>query len=181
MASITNITPEQMVAHWANWRPRYDMAINNFLVKATSFFEYHFKGAITDGSWNGKSYPQRSSDWMRRIRKKYGGVYPILRETETMKNSIKNKKNSNRTSVIYTDPRAYCTSRRNPRNRCYAAVHNEGLPLAHGGNMPKRQFMGNNSHWELEARQILVNELAQVFPGLHGAFSEVSWGIGFKR
>ena len=139
------LTPQQFNLMWINAPHRLNLALWNFEVEVGKSVVSIFKDSFNKKSWKGKAWAPRS--------KNTHGTHPLMVETGTLKNSIKWKLigsgiGQSKGVRIFRDPTAFGSAARH-KGFCYAAVHNQGLPILafgkHPMNMPQRQFMGDDS------------------------------------
>lgn len=138
------LTPQQMVAQWRPLPHMFQVNVWNFKVKAGKEAVAVFKGSFDLKRLNSHG----SKPWRpRRDRKKH----PLLRETGSLKNSIKWKLHDDGDSSgvrIYTDPNGFGNTKRH-RGFCYAAVHNAKSGTYYYGatGVPsiQRQYIGHST------------------------------------
>lgn len=156
------ITPAQIMQQWKHASHRFDLNLNNFEVRIGRAAADIFKKSFEMHRFNTAS----SQPWKQRRDRK---PHPILKETSTLKNSIKHKTMTGQKRVvrIYTDPTAFGTAARH-RGFCYAAVHND-TSGSHtygksGVKSIQRQFMGYSSYLEDEFKKLVISTLFNGFP-----------------
>lgn len=139
------ITPQQMIAQWRHLPHKFQVNVWNFEVQAGREAVSIFKESFDLKRLNSAgSFPWRP----RKDKKKH----PLLNETSSLKNSIKWKHISNRTSPkgirIYTDPNGFKHTKRH-RGFCYAAVHNAKSGTytygKSGARSIQRQYIGHST------------------------------------
>jgi phage gpG-like protein len=156
------ITPAQIMQQWKHASHRFDLNLNNFEVRIGRAAADIFKKSFEMHRFNTAS----SQPWKQRRDRK---PHPILKETSTLKNSIKHKTMTGQKRVvrIYTDPTAFGTAARH-RGFCYAAVHNDTSGSHTYGNSGvksiQRQFMGHSSYLEDEFKKLVISTLFNGFP-----------------
>lgn len=140
-----NISPKQMIAQWRHLPHKFEVNAWNFEVKAAKAAVSIFKESFDLQRFNSKG----SFGWKNRRDTK---THPILKETESLKNSIKWRHQSDRSSPsgirIFTDPNGFKKTKRH-RGFCYAAIHNAKDGTYTYGNTGvrsiQRQYIGHSS------------------------------------
>lgn len=156
------ITPAQMMQQWKNAPHRFDLNLNNFEVRIGRAAEEIFKKSFEMHRFNSAS----SQPWQKRKDRK---PHPILKETSTLKDSVKHKTVTGQKRVvrIYTDPTAFGTAARH-RGFCYAAVHNDPSGShtygKSGAKSIQRQFIGESSYIEDAFKKLAISTLFNGFP-----------------
>lgn len=147
---------EQIPMQWAGAEHKFSVNVNNFEVRAAQKAKTVFRKSFDLGRFNDNG----SSMWPNRSVNSRGS-HPLLRETGSLYRSIKWKKKKSGGTMVYTDPREFRNTKRH-KGFCFAAVHNEGLPIKAFGkkhmNMPRRQFIGDSD--------VLIEELNKLIPML---------------
>ena len=147
---------EQMAQQWVGAEHKFAVNVNNFEVRAAQKAKSVFRKSFDMTRFNDVG----SSPWQQRSVNSRGS-HPLLRETGSLYRSIKWKKKKGGGTMVYTDPKEFRNTKRH-KGFCFAAVHNEGLPIKAFGkkhmNMPKRQFIGHS--------EVLFKELQELIPML---------------
>lgn len=158
MARI-NITPKQLVAQWTHASHKFQIGVHTFEVKAGKAAVEVFQGSFTKRRMNTSG----SSAWAP-WQGKYRGGGTLLRETGTLRDSIKVAAHVKHKITIFTDPKDFSNAQRH-KGFCYAAVHNNLNSLI---NKPKhgpkrqRQFIGHSTVLKQELDKLSVH----IFEGL---------------
>ncbi|MBO6255713.1 MAG: hypothetical protein J6O49_19050 [Bacteroidaceae bacterium] len=151
------ITPEQMIAQWRPLRHKFQLNVWNFQVEVAKAAVEVFQMSFELHRFN----TNNSMPWRER-RKNY--KHPILKETGTLKNSIRYKKLTKSSMRVFTAPSQFGTAARH-KGFCYAAVHNDpsgSHTYGHTGvRSIQRQFMGYSSILDKKVRELSV----QIFNG----------------
>lgn len=155
------ITPQQLISQWRFLPYKFQVNVWNFEVKAGRAAVDIFKESFDMGRLNTSG----SIPWRPRKDRK---AHPILRETLSLKNSIKWKliwKGFKPSGVrIYTDPNGFKNTKRH-RGFCYAAVHNAPSGTYHYGasGVPsiQRQYIGHST----VLKDKLIQLSATIFSG----------------
>lgn len=156
------ITAKELAQVWRNLHHKFYVNVFNFENAAGEAAVSIFKQSFELKKFNtrgGKIWPARKD-------KK---THPLLRETDTLMNSIKYLRlnGSGLGGVkIFTDPNAFGTAARH-KGFCYAAIHNEG-GSASGATGPashikKRQFIGDSTVLAEKLKELRV-KIFQGFP-----------------
>lgn len=161
MTNGKNITPKQMIAQWKHLPHKFEVNVWNFEVKAGKEAVSIFKDSFDLQRFNSNG----TLKWKKRRDNK---PHPILKETESLKNSIKWRHSSGRDNPsgvrIYTDPNAFKNTKRH-RGFCYAAIHNAKDGTYKYGNTGvrsiQRQYIGHST--VLKNKLISLSEL--IFEG----------------
>ena len=149
MAGIAT-TPQEVAARWRHLPHMFQVNLQNFKTKAGKVAVSVFKKSFDLKRMNTSG----SLPWpARKDRKKH----PLLKETGTLKNSIKWKSIDSGTR-IFTDPDSFGTAKRHA-GFCYAAIHNaKSGTYSYGNRGPsvQRQFIGDSSVLDDELKKIVV-------------------------
>lgn len=158
------ITPRQMVAQWQHLPHIFQLNIWTFEVRAGKAAVSIFKESFDMGRFNSS----RAMPWKPRRDRK---THPILKETSSLKNSIKWKHLSGIQSPsgvqIYTDPNGFQFTKRH-RGFCYADVHNAPSGTYTYGNTGvrsiRRQFIGHSDVLKDKLKELVNTVLFARFP-----------------
>jgi hypothetical protein len=155
------ITPEQMKAQWMHLPHKFQVNCWNFEIQAGSKAVSIFKESFEMHRFNSfGSIPWRP----RRDRK----THPILKETSSLKNSIKWKRQADSLSSsgvrIYTDPNGFNNTARH-RGFCYAAVHNDPSGTHTYGNTGVRSVQRQYIGYSTVLKSELINLSVVIFEG----------------
>lgn len=158
------ITPKQLAAQWRHLPHKFQVNLWNFEVQVGKAAVSIFKESFKLGRFNSsKSMPWRP----RRDRK----THPILKETSSLKNSIKWKHLSAKASPsgvrIYTDPNGFRNTKRH-KGFCYAAVHNAPSGThtygSTGVRSVRRQYIGHSNVLRNKLKELTNTVLFAGFP-----------------
>ena len=147
------ITPQQFAAQWLH--APHDLSLNafNFEIEAAKIATKVFKESFTQERFNSRG----SHKWPAR-HPLNSGTHPLLMETGSLYSSITWKHEQGKGATVYTDPKAFSGTKRH-KGFCFAAVHNEGLPIKAWGRintrMPKRQFIGDSTVLEQKLNALI--------------------------
>ena len=159
---MAKITPSQMIEQWAGLDHRLQINVHNFEVKAGQAAVEVFQDSFEKQQFN-SSGSKRWAKWQG----KYVGGKAILRETDTLKDSIKVKSIKKHTIEIHTDPAKFTLGPKRHKGFCYAAVHNNLDSLARKptrGPKYERQFIGHSSVLQNRLENELSVLLFEGFP-----------------
>ena len=158
------ISPRQLAAQWKRLPHKFQVNLWNFEVRLGKEAVDIFKESFDLGRFN----KSNSIPWKpRRDRKSH----PILKETSSLKNSIKWKHLSGKSTPsgvrIYTDPNGFKRTARH-RGFCYAAIHNDPSGTHTYGNTGvrsvRRQYIGHTDVLRSKIRELTTQILFQGFP-----------------
>lgn len=143
MARATKLTPQQFIAQWIGADHKFQINVHNFEVQVGKAAVETFQESFDKKRFNG-ARRQRWAPWQG----SYSGNGTLMKETGTLKNSIKVKSIQNHKVTIFTDPRDFNAGPARHRGFCYAAVHNNLDSLAikpPRGPKRERQFIGHST------------------------------------
>lgn len=157
-----HITPAQMAAQWRPLPHRFQLNLWNFEVEAGQAAVEVFKESFDLHRLN----TNNSAPWRPRRDRK---THPILKETGTLKNSIRYKRTKQAGNDVvrtFTDPRTFGTAARHP-GFCYAAVHNDPSGSHTYGNTGvksiRRQFIGHSTVLNVKLKRLSI-KIFEGFP-----------------